>query len=1183
MRCCLLFGLLLTGFIRPLVFRTVAQAPVTTTLAGDVRDATTGKPLPFANVYLNSTTRGTTTNQNGQFTLTNVPLGTVEVVASFLGYQTVRQRLRLDDVNRRTVRFRLKPDGRALAGVTVRAKSKDRTWQRQFRRFKDQLLGEPFGGQCLITNSYALTFSEEKGHLTATATEPLIIENQALGYRLYYDLQHFDGSYQRVYYAGTSRFEELPATDERQAARFGRNRMRAYRGSLRHLMASLVAGTFEREHFLVYQEDITQPIATDGTVTYLASSIGKTKRLRPFRADSLIQAGKLAFERRLVSSLPIVVFNTQKISIFSPYRDARYEYSELWLPNEQMQFTTDGWITAPNGMEVKGSLADDRLSTLLPADWTPAPAGPDDAADAPMVAQGKLMPPDARSAQIQDAFADQFRLLAPALYVHTDKALYATGDRLWLSAYLLDAATHQRPVGETTMQVDLLTPAGRLVQHQWLDVKDGRAVGDFRLSDSLASGTYRLRAYTDEDAGQRQPAFERSVAVSNLLRTQPAPAAVPAPDTLDLQVLPEGGRWIVGMPARLGVKVVGRDGRGRMTSGRIVDEAGREVGRFATNALGMGRIELTPQPGRMYSAEVMEGQATGSAGRLIAKRPLLTPETTGLTLSADVVSDTNRLTIRVAQAGGPIADSVYLLIQQRGQIVRQQKLLIENGVAQFSLPVATLPSGLHQITLYDAAGGPQTERLVFIPDRLPALGVVMTTHQPHYQPREPVNLNIGLTDDGQPAVAALSVSVADADLVPDDTAEASLRTHVLLTGELRGRVEQPDVYGKDTSPATRRALDDLLLTQGWRRMTTQKPAGSTNGWTLSGRAEDRRGRPLVGEPVTLQLETNGLQFLRSLTTNQRGEFRLDGLRLTDTVRVRATTPKVNGSIIRFDAPGQSFQTTQLLTSNQSALAHWADAALSRQAAWPALYRDSTARQLAEVVVRAYKPTPKRPAEVERASLHGSADATVIVEGNDSFSYAGGIGDMIRRLPGVRPAGNSFRIGGPISLGSSESGGDNTPLYLIDGVYADEPIALDVDPRTVSRIELLKYAGTAGIYGARAAAGVIAIYTRKRKADVVTASGGTAVIVSGLVTPREFYVPRHDRPGHDSSTEATGQPTARVDRRDVLYWKPLAQTDANGQTGLRFPLSDVVKILRVTVQGITTEGRAVSATRLIRVR
>jgi len=127
-----------------------AQTPPTTTLTGRVTDVTTGKEMPFANVFINNTTRGTSTDENGQYRLTQVPIGTVEVVASFVGYAPTRQFIRLGTDPSYTVNIQLKTDDSMLKGVTITAK-RSKAWERQFRRFRDALLGDsPFMNQCLI-------------------------------------------------------------------------------------------------------------------------------------------------------------------------------------------------------------------------------------------------------------------------------------------------------------------------------------------------------------------------------------------------------------------------------------------------------------------------------------------------------------------------------------------------------------------------------------------------------------------------------------------------------------------------------------------------------------------------------------------------------------------------------------------------------------------------------------------------------------------------------------------------------------------------------------------------------------------------------------------------------------------------------------------------------------------------
>lgn len=1165
------------GLLSWLATITVAQ---TTTLTGTVADAVTGKAMPFANIYLNGSTRGTLTNENGQYKLSGVPLGTIEVVASFVGYQSQRRTLRLNDSQEKRTNFRLKPSDQTLATVIVRANPK--LWQRHLKQFQRQLFGEPFGAQCQIMNSDVLSFKEENGQLRATATEPIVIENQALGYRMWYELIHFAGNSQKVYYAGTTRFEELKPVDDRQANRFLRNRMRAYKGSIRHLMASLIDSTYEPNGFLVYQEDITKAIAKNrDNRTTLAGSINN--RLQPLRIKQLILPGQLPFERRLVSDRKLVVFYTPATSTYSPYIDARFSYSQITLPAGRMQLTVDGVITAPEGMEIQGSLADDRLSTMLPDDWKPNRADP--VATAPVLAQGKLMPPDARLGRITATFNERFRALAPVLFVHTDKPIYATGDRLWLSAYLLDAGTNRLLAGETAIHVDLLTPGGKLVQHQWLRVDDGRTAGDFRLSDSLETGTYRLRAYTDEDDEQRRPAFERSVAVYNLTRTAPPALPDTISQPIDVQFLPEGGRWVAGVESRLGVKLVGPDGRGMSATGRIVNKEGVEVAQFKTSARGMGSFVLTPLAGQTYTADVHHQ----SQNQVV---PLPAFESKGLTLSADAVGDTNRLLLTITGGRKFDLDSVYVLIQQQGRLVDQRKIQLENGTARVSLSTALMPAGLNQITLYDAMARPQAERLVFVPERVPPVRVVLSVNKARYKPREQAIVSVTLNDDGLPALAALSVAITDAEQVPDDTAAAAIHAHMLLTGELRGKVEQPNAYFNESASGSRRVLDDLLLTQGWRRVRGTPATETLGGVSLMGRVLNAKNQPIPGAQVIVASTASGLSFMRSAGADEKGRFRLAGLAVADTVKLlmqladrQLKNLPVKEARVVLDGPGLSWDQDTSLLSDWTSLRAQLAAARTRQDGNADLYRDKTVKLLKEVTVRARK-LEERPDDVRRASLHSGADATLVFD--DRSPRFANLYEMIRgRLAGVTVSQNmtTGEYGVIIrGVGSLES--STQPLFLMDGrpvMTADGTGLLAFNPEDIERVEVLKNAGTAGIYGVRGGSGVIAFYTKRfRPGEFSTESKSSSTTLSLIGYPsvrREFYVPRYE----SRTDENPSDESARIDRRDVLYWKPVGQTDGQGHSQLIVPLSDIVRTMRVVIQGVTSDGRPVVGKALFQVQ
>ena len=201
-KCCLLTCCLLADLA-------YAQTPVTS-LTGRVLDAKTGQTLPLVPVYINNTSRGTTADENGVYQLTNVPLGSQELVASLLGYQTIRQPLRLTDTRPRTIDLTLNPTGQALAAVTVTGRH-SKVWERQFRQFSRELLGSrPQARQCRISNPECAFLSG--GERPLAAHRPLSRWSSKM--RLWVTgctticciLMLYRN---RMDFAGTARFEEL--------------------------------------------------------------------------------------------------------------------------------------------------------------------------------------------------------------------------------------------------------------------------------------------------------------------------------------------------------------------------------------------------------------------------------------------------------------------------------------------------------------------------------------------------------------------------------------------------------------------------------------------------------------------------------------------------------------------------------------------------------------------------------------------------------------------------------------------------------------------------------------------------------------------------------------------------------------------------------------------------------------
>ncbi|WP_221390753.1 carboxypeptidase-like regulatory domain-containing protein [Dyadobacter sp. NIV53] len=348
------------------------QQANTVTLVGKVTDIKTGKPLPFANVFVNNSTIGTNADENGNYKLPNLSIGNIEMGVSFLGYETIKQTLRFEQPGIKTVVFKMK-EGMELQGVTIYSK-KNKRREKNLKIITRELLGNSrFSKLCKIINPEVLRISEDDNrHLSAQTTKPLIIENSALGYRIFQDLDDFDYFEGKVYYGGSTRFELLVPKDNAQKVFWRSNQKIAYQGSLKNLLAGMVADSLQEQGFKVYQV-IPDSLRIFGSVRnngYGSNLISNhlNNRITQIRGESLIRPGELETERLVVSRTQLEVFYMKRRAR-SPYSDMPYSYTQITLPQGYIVITPQGWVVMPMGFEIAGDLGNDRFSTLLPADW----------------------------------------------------------------------------------------------------------------------------------------------------------------------------------------------------------------------------------------------------------------------------------------------------------------------------------------------------------------------------------------------------------------------------------------------------------------------------------------------------------------------------------------------------------------------------------------------------------------------------------------------------------------------------------------------------------------------------------------------------------------------------------------------------------------------------------------------
>ena len=231
---------------------------------------------------------------------------------------------------------------------------------------------------------------------------------------------------------------------------------------------------------------------------------------------------------------------------------------------------------------------------------------------------------------------------------------------------------------------------------------------------------------------------------------------------------------------------------------------------------------------------------------------------------------------------------------------------------------------------------------------------------------------------------------------------------------------------------------------------------------VTGTVIDNQGMPIPGVSVIEQGTTNGV------VTDFDGKFSIE---VPDT------------AVLLFSYLG--YTTLEVPVAGQNLLS---------------VTMESEASSLSEVVVVGYGTQRKADltgavsvVDVSSMTKQPSAQVSEQLQGRVS-----GVTIASSGQPGEPP---QVRIRGINTFGSS------SPLYVVDGVPVSDVNSLN--PNDIATMQVLKDAGSASIYGARAANGVIIITTKKGKGDLsVTYNGyyGTQTVPSGnvydIATPQD---------------------------------------------------------------------------------
>jgi len=741
------------------------------------------------------------------------------------------------------------------------------------------------------------------------------------------------------------------------------------------------------------------------------------------------------------------------------------------------------------------------------------------------------------------------------IFLHTDKEAYVAGETIWFKAYLF--ANGLPSMLSSNLYLNLRDAQGKTIASCMLPVAGATAKGQLTIPDS-AEGAYTLCPYTATLVNFTDSSFYPS---SNITVIKPSVEYV-KPESIgkiSIRFFPESGHLVHGITSAVAFKAINEWGEPVETKGEIRTPEGFNIP-FRTTHDGMGKVSFRPDANKKYAA-MINGQSENFA--------LPAVDRSGVVLHVEDEKGGKQFTVYRSNADAANFQSLYIVGQINNQVVYESPLEFDDYPSiKGHLITEKLPSGILHFTVFNKSGIPLAERMSFVDNREYRAAASISNLADALKPHTMNSFELVSDDSLQKSV---SVSITDPSVLYGDD-HGSIISNMLLTSDLKGHIHRAAWYFDAPADSTRLPLDLLMMTQGWTRFKWTAVLQSKTSTAIykdpyllsvSGTVLDPASKPFKGGMLSLYLSSSDSSTQNyEVPVDGNGRFLLDSLLFFGDVQL-----------------------------------HYSFLQNDRQK--PAVLKlDSVAAPLKFVFLPLPLSTAVGVGNIDPAGIYRS-----IIESNDRTKLLTPVTVQASSIKNPSDEVNekyttgAFRSEGKYSLDNVTKPTPNKTINPIDyslnnirtlemqkGILVNQktmslssgtkwPVALFLNEAPadlgqlrnyrMDEIALIKFyePGFVGA-GSGGPGGALAIYTRNSNNDNSKAVKMDYVTANGFSVIKEFYVPQYE------GTKSTAK-----DARSTLYWNGAIYLDGSGaKKMIRFANNDTSKKLRVTVEGITSEGK-----------
>ncbi len=466
--------------------------------------------------------------------------------------------------------------------------------------------------------------------------------------------------------------------------------------------------------------------------------------------------------------------------------------------------------------------------------------------------------------QVQD-------VVLPRLKMKLDFEKKAYGPGAHAAADLSLTTNENKPLGTFPVTFTVSVAGAQIFQGSAKTDGAGKVKIAFDLPKKLISSDGLLNVLIDYD-GQTE-SISRSIPI--------------VLNKIALSFFPEGGDLVSGLKSAVAFKAVNEFGKAADIEGTIIDNDSNKIETFQSFHMGMGGFTFEPREGKTYMARI-----TKPSG-ITELYPLPEAMPQGYVLNVNAV-EKNVLKLAI---GSTREEKLLVFLQIRGKEYYSKEINAKKGINDITVDITKCPIGVAQITLFDSKGIERAERLVFVNKHRKA-SVTIKTDKQKYMPREKVKLTITASDEtGMRMPGNFALAVTDDQLLSfADDKSSTILSHMLAESDIKGKVEEPRFYFDPKEQKADKALDYLLMTNGWRRFTWKQiieeeiPAvnNPSERAIIAGKVmEGSTSKPVSGAVVKV------VGTKSQTKTDSSGAFSFKNIDLYESVTIEATHGKMN--------------------------------------------------------------------------------------------------------------------------------------------------------------------------------------------------------------------------------------------------------------------------------------------------